>query len=431
MKVGVFATRLAGTDGVSLESAKIVGVLERLGHRVAHCAGELDDGARGTVIDGLHLVDPTALEHVDRAFAADAAHDPTLASDIDDHARSLEPELHRFIDEYELDAAIVQNAWAIPMHLSLALALDRVLADRRLPTIGHHHDLWWERERFARCAVQPLLESVFPPTGDHIDHLVINSIAQRELAQRRGIRSTVLPNVFDFSTPPPARDEFNADLRASIGLDDTDTLVLQPTRVIPRKRIELAIELVARLDDPTAVLVIPHEAGDEGDDYLEHLRRLAAARSVRLVHIADSVGPERGVGPIGRTRYSLWDVYAVADFVTYPSAIEGFGNALLETVHAELPALVGRYPVYDADIGPLGFRFVECGEEITDDIVSDVRRLLDDAQLRAETVAHNRTIAAEHFGLDRLERTLAPLLDEVGAPPERIRDPYQPWSDTN
>ena len=83
---------------------------------------------------------------------------------------------------------------------------------------------------------------------------------------------------------------------------------------------------------------------------------------------------------------------------------------LLETVHARLPAMVGRYPVYDADIRPLGFRFVECGEQITDEIVGDVRHLLDDAGARREMVEHNVRVARANFGLDRVERSLVPLL---------------------
>ena len=39
MNIGVISTRLAGTDGVSLESAKIVEIAQRFGHSVYYCAG--------------------------------------------------------------------------------------------------------------------------------------------------------------------------------------------------------------------------------------------------------------------------------------------------------------------------------------------------------------------------------------------------------
>ena len=52
-------------------------------------------------------------------------------------------------------------------------------------------------------------------------------------------------------------------LRSDIGLAEDDWLILQPTRVVARKGIEHAIELVQRMEVP-ARLVITHAAGDEG-----------------------------------------------------------------------------------------------------------------------------------------------------------------------
>ena len=52
--------------------------------------------------------------------------------------------------------------------------------------------------------------------------------------------------------------------------------------MVPRKGIELAIDLVGRLKDPHAVLLITSPAGDEGLDYLVELERRADAAGVRL-----------------------------------------------------------------------------------------------------------------------------------------------------
>src|SRR5439155_22178976 len=125
-----------------------------------------------------------------------------------------------------------------------------------LPVIAHHHDFTWERERFTVNAVHDYLQAAFPPALFAMEHVVINSMAQKELARRLGIPSTVIPNILDFETPPPGIDDYNADLRRAIGLQDDDNFILQPTRVVARKGIEHAIELVRRLDDPRAKLVI-------------------------------------------------------------------------------------------------------------------------------------------------------------------------------
>jgi hypothetical protein len=48
----------------------------------------------------------------------------------------------------------------------------------------------------------------------------------------------------------------------------------------------------------------------------------------------------------GRKIYSLADIYPHADFVTYPSLIEGFGNAFLEAIYFRKPLLMQRYDGY-------------------------------------------------------------------------------------
>ena len=47
----------------------------------------------------------------------------------------------------------------------------------------------------------------FPPNLPSIQHVVINSIAQNDLASRCGIASTVVPNVMDFSICEVALDD--------------------------------------------------------------------------------------------------------------------------------------------------------------------------------------------------------------------------------
>jgi mannosylglucosylglycerate synthase len=80
----------------------------------------------------------------------------------------------------------------------------------------------------------------------------------------------------------------------------------------------------------------------------------------------------------GHKIYSLWDAYPHADLITYPSLYEGFGNALLETIYFKRLAVVNRYPVYNADIKPLGFEFIEMDGFVDDQTVEDTKRLLKD-----------------------------------------------------
>jgi glycosyltransferase involved in cell wall biosynthesis len=292
----------------------------------------------------------------------------------------------------------------------LGLAMTEVIAETGLPVIAHHHDFAWERERFALNGVGDYLQAAFPPALSRMEHVVINSMAQRELARRLGIPSQIIPNVLDFETPPPGVDEYNADFRQEIGVAASDWLILQPTRVVPRKGIEHAIELVRRLRDPRAKLVISHAAGDEGNGYLEMLRDRIHEAGIEVHFIADRVGETRGRTADGRKIYTLYDVYPHADLVTYPSHYEGFGNAFLEAIYFSKPVVVNLYAVYARDIDPLGFRTVKIPQLVTRETVEEVRALLEDPPRRRDWAAINFDLGRKHFSHAVARRKLAARL---------------------
>ncbi len=256
-----------------------------------------------------------------------------------------------------------------------------------------------------------MLDAYFPPDLPTIQHITINSIAQKKLELRRGIKSTIIPNVHDFSTPPPGIDDYNQDFRQDLGLHPGDRFILQPTRVIQRKGIELAIELVRRLDLPEPRLVITHSAEDEGRVYWTWLKREAQMMGVKLLLVDDIVGAERALVD-GRKKYSLWDAYPHADLVTYPSLYEGFGNALLETVYFRRLMVVNGYPVYNADIHPLGFEFIELDGFVDEASVQRTRRLLDSPEEVQAMTEKNYRLAQEHFSMEVLERKLVEVLQD-------------------
>jgi glycosyltransferase involved in cell wall biosynthesis len=156
----------------------------------------------------------------------------------------------------------------------------------------------------------------------------------------------------DFDTSPPFEpDDYAADLRSELGISPGQRLLLQPTRVVPRKRIEHAIELSRRLDMDCA-LVISHASGDEGTTYQTYLRDYAALMGVNVIFGAARINHERGRTADGRKVYSLADVYIQSDLVTYPSRVEGFGNAFLEALYYKRPIVISTYEIFMADIRP-------------------------------------------------------------------------------
>ncbi len=410
MRIGIVATRLAGVDGVTFETAKWEAVLGRMGHDVRLCAGEVD-ALRSTarLVPAMHFTHPPAARVTAAAFDPDSDAD-AVAREIQRLSDQLLPVLDAWVETERLDALVVENAWAIPMQLPLAVALKALVEHRALRTISHNHDYWWERDRFANCVVPDVLEAAFPPALPSVRHVSISSLAAASLQQRRGLTSTVVPNVFDFDHPRPSpRHDVRRDMRSELGMGETGLLIVQPTRVIPRKGIELTIELAGRLGDPEAVVLITSPAGDEGLDYLIALERQAERAKVNLRYAADRFAPDLEGRPINPA-HSLTEAYLAADLIAYPSLYEGFGNAIIEAVFFGKPVFVNRYPVYDADIRPLGFRFVEIDGAVTDEAVAAVRSLLADPAQVAADAEHNFEIGKAHLGYDRLEQALTPLL---------------------
>ena len=411
MRIGFIATRLNGTDGVTLEVGKWAKVLQRLGHELYYCAGELGGYAsEGMLIPQLHFTHQTIFELSRQAFESSESIDTEQISDeIYATADEIRAPLRAFIRKNRLDLIIVQNALTIPMNLPLGVSLTGLIAELGINTIAHHHDFYWERQRYQTNTLINLLDTTFPAKLPSIQHVTINSIAQQRLKTRRGIDSIVIPNVLDFSAAPQTFDDYNSDFRQQIGLKEGAPFILQPTRVIRRKGIETAIELVCRLQLPQPRLYITHRSDDEGLSYWHWLKREASVMGVQVQLLDHIIKPQRAKIN-GHKMYSLWDAYLHADLVTYPSIYEGFGNALLEAIFAQKLVVVNRYPVYNADIKPLGFKFIELDGFVDDASVEMTRQLLKNPEEVRRMAGSNFAIAREHYSLEVLERLLVEVM---------------------
>ncbi|TEU17879.1 MAG: glycosyltransferase family 1 protein [Anaerolineales bacterium] len=411
-RIGFVSTRLAGTDGVSLETIKWSNILTGLGHECFYFAGESDWPEERT-----HLVPEAHFEHPEirtlntnlfdnyRRSLQTSQRVQAIANHLKDH-------LYEFVRSFDLDLLIAENALSIPMNIPLGLALTELIAETNIPTIGHHHDFAWERGRFKVTAASDYQLGAFPPVLPSVHHVVINSYAARQLALRTGVSSMLIPNVMDFDSPPPEPDAYAADLRSAFGIGPDEYLLLQPTRVVPRKRIELAIELARRLDLECTTLVISHASGDEGTAYETYLRDYASLMGVRVLFATDVIAHHRGRTLDGRKIFSLADVYQRADLVTYPSTVEGFGNAFLETVFYRRPIVISIYEIYRRDIQPKGFKVIGFHDFITQDCVRHARDVLCDPDLAAEMADHNYELGRRHYSYRTLEKRLVALISE-------------------
>jgi mannosylglucosylglycerate synthase len=408
-RIGFVSTRFGTNDGVSLETHKWAHVLEELGHQTFYFAGLCDRPPEVSyVVPEAYFDHPEVREIHNLAFRL-RVRPFAVTRRIRELQWHLKQHLYKFIEQFGIELLIVENALSIPMNIPLGLALTELIAETGLPTIGHHHDFSWERKRFLINCVSDFLDMSFPPRLPTIKHVVINSLAANQIARRKGVGSSVIPNVMDFDHPAEPPDEYTYSLRTDLGIAPDEYFFLQPTRVVRRKGIEHAIELVKRLGVKSR-LVISHESGDEGDEYKEHVRSFAALFGVNVIFSSDMIGVTRGATPDGRKIYSLEDIYPYCDIVTYPSIVEGFGNAFLEAIYFRKPLVVNNYTIYSTDIEPKGFKAILFEGFITEDTVQHVKTVLEHPDLASAMAEHNYNLAKKFFSYRVLRQQLDSLL---------------------
>jgi len=447
MNIALCHFRVGETDGVSLEMEKWKKVLEELGHTVHLLAGSLGE-AEGIVIGELHYQHPLNNRFVANAYdrLSDYENAEAFRDDVLVFASRIEEALYRAIDEYKLDMLIPNNIWSLGWGLPAGMAFAAVARKTGIACIAHNHDFHWERPRYGNPTnvyVSEWLAQYFPPDLPNVKQAVINKIAQEEMKKRTGQSAAVVPNVFDFDAPAWTVDDYNRDFREVIGVKENDILLLQATRITERKAIELAIDLAAEIgsdENMRRLRAVPlyngKSVGEDGEVvlvlaglpeasslYIEGLNGRAAQRNVKLIYCNEWIEATR-VTADGRKRYSLWDAYVQADFITYPSVLEGWGNQFLEGLFAQKPMAVYEYPVYETDIKPRGFHVVSLGSEHTADeeglvhvdqrvmaeAGEEVIRYLQDGEYRRIRMEHNYRLGKEHYSYGSLKQAVAALL---------------------
>jgi glycosyltransferase involved in cell wall biosynthesis len=454
MRIGIIHYKVGDNDGVSLEIDKWKRVLENMGHEVYLAGGHLGM-AQGTLIEPIFHHSETAERLYRQTFIDLEGTDEQLyRQELMDQAKAIEDAAVDFLRTKKIELLVANNIWSVAVNPAAAIGTINAVRRLDIPSIAHNHDFYWERRNgvcLTSAAAIELADKYLPPRDNVIQHAVINTLAQNELMERKGVSSTVIPNVFDFESAPWIVDDYNRDFRERIGLSDRDVVILQATRIVARKGIELAIEFVRALGETSRRSVIEKRglydgrpfdnssrivfvlAGyihdDPGGAYVDKLKNKIASQGIDAMFIGDLVAARRSTAN-GEKKYSLWDTYLLSDFVTYPSLWEGWGNQLLEAVRAKLPFLLNEYPVYKADISKAGFRAVSLGNEplnvdlhglvnasesTINRVADEALELLCDRDARQRLTSRNFEIGRERYSLKALQSYLEQLLSKAGA----------------
>lgn len=444
MNIAMLHFRVGATDGVSIEMDKWKTVLESLGHRIFYIAAEKNQ-TDAIIINEMSIITDQHRKLFKNCYEEmiDYSSVQALEKEIYYQATIIEKKLIDIIEEFRIDIIIPNNTSSLGLNLPTGIAIANTIDKTQIMVIYHHHDFYWERTRYNTPTapfINELLKIYFPFHNERTKHCVINEIAKDELLKRRNILATVIPNVLDFNGPSWRIDKYNQDLRAKLGISKNDIVFLQATRIEDRKAIELALDVIESIhqkkdqyigrnlyseqtfDRDSKIHFVIAGLNEIRVDKYEILKNKIDQMSFKTHIIHKMIRSERSSQP--EKSYALWDVYTIADYVTYPSILEGWGNQFLEAVFAKKPMLIFEYPVYLSDIKKYGFKTVSLGEHykidykglvtVTRERVENSANAILDILFHADTyrniVDDNFIIGKDLFSYESLVRALSSIL---------------------
>jgi glycosyltransferase involved in cell wall biosynthesis len=237
-----------------------------------------------------------------------------------------------------------------------------------------------------------------------------------------------------------ARDGLDLDLTA-----DGIIYLLQPTRVIARKRIEKGVELMQALlqgplrrpfEEQAEQQMILHITGPTPREHRADLETILDAYGSLIdslpspiaerVFLAFSGGRETHpfFEELGFEDMTIADIFHMATAVLFPSEIEGRGLPIIESGAVGVPIICSRYrpeEVFAEVIGEdlperLQIRYVLFPEDdYPDDFLGEVAHLLTVPEARTKWREHNRQAIRARYSEAALSAAFQRLLDRAYA----------------
>ena len=152
-------------------------------------------------------------------------------------------------------------------------------------------------------------------------------------------------------------DQTTKELMNKLGLRFENYIIVTPVRVTPRKNIELALQVIDELKHLVGpareirLLVTgppDHITTETGKAYFEYLQEIIENRGLRedVIFCHQVINQNREFDNGHIKKWSVADVYNIADLVFIPSREEGFGLPVIEAGASRKPIFCSRIPPF-------------------------------------------------------------------------------------
>lgn len=236
-----------------------------------------------------------------------------------------------------------------------------------------------------------------------------------------------------------AHDDLPLDITSEHAL-----YMLQPTRVVPRKRIWRDFELIGALlrhrpfrdafEARRELTLTLHVTGPVPIEHRDAIERLIAAYQAvlaevpssiaRRLFLAFSVGSHRGVGYPDVDDLTIVDIYQLADLVVFPSSTEGRGLPIPESAAAGVPLVCSEYEprsvfeeVVGMDLEPdqtILYDVFPTTRRFSDELLDSVTAALLDPESQRGRLDHNREAVRHRYSRAALAAGFGEVLDGLG-----------------
>jgi len=311
-----------------------------------------------------------------------------------------------------VDILIVHNVLTMPYNLPLTLALQELAATGSPKIVCWCHDSPFFYDDYKQdLTSEPW--SFLRKYNPDITYIAISGSRQKQFTELFGKEAPidVIPNGIDPVT------FFNLDSRLGdavreMNLFEADLLLVQPSRLHPRKNIEFSIKVIHALRQKKikARLLLfgsfdPHEGC--ALDYYHKLKDLARKLNVSddVIMVAGLLADEEG--KTSTEPVNIHDLYLIADVMLLPSLQEGFGLPLLE-------AGLFKLPIVCSDIAP--FREVTRGDVCIfsfKDSAEDVAQKIMDLVNSSPSNRMYRNIIRNYLWKNIYRQKIAPLFERI------------------
>ncbi len=256
----------------------------------------------------------------------------------------------------DLNFCIVHNIPSMPFNFAATAALNELADEMKTHFIFWLHDTAIVREEW-----QGFLDK-FPVTllhhkNERITFVTPTSFRAKQFASLKEPYRIggmiVVPNGVSVEEYLKI-DETTKQLMKHLGLSFNDFIILTPVRILPRKNIELALQVVRELNSLSGkkrirlLITGPSDTNRESTVYENKLKEMVEALMLKdtVIFCNEWIALKRQFSDNKIVKWSVADVYNIADLVFIPSKEEGFGLPVIEAGAARKPIFCSRIPPF-------------------------------------------------------------------------------------